>query len=202
MGDSDPSGFTTLGKHHTIHQQPDPQQIPSSLVSVSNTGTEPFHAQQGSLLLPKNTRCIPKERLTQHWTGRDLHRKVLQEGKTWVMILGNSYSPGVSSQVRTSITPQWGRDPVRSQPGLHSPGMLEMQSTWALQTVNWSTTVPGWLASIITTLLVDSVLVRIQTRLDVASVSWSSFAFGRADTQGHDQHFSWINLSLTVLGNT
>lgn len=60
--------------------------------------------------------------------------------------------------------------------GQHSPGMLEMHRTWALQTVNWSTTVPGWLASMITTLLVVRVLVRIHTRLEVASVSGSSFA--------------------------
>lgn len=48
-----------------------------------------------------------------------------------------------------------------------------MHRTWALQTVNWSTTVPGWLASMITTLLVVKVLVRIHTRLEVASVSGS-----------------------------
>lgn len=51
-----------------------------------------------------------------------------------------------------------------------------MQSTWALHTVNWSTTVPGWLASMTTTLLVVSVLVRIHTRLEVASASGSSLA--------------------------
>lgn len=140
-----------------------------------------------------------------YWKGRDLHRKVRWEGKIWVMILGNNYrtqqSPGVSSQVRMLLLGSGEGDPVQTQPGPHSPGMLEMQSTWALQTVNWSTTVPGWLASMITTLLVESVLVRIQTRLDVASISWSSFAFRRADTHRHNQYSSWINLSLTLLGN-
>lgn len=62
----------------------------------------------------------------------------------------------------------------------HSPGMLEMHRTWALHTVNWSTTVPGWLASMITTLLVLSVLVRTHTRLEVASASGVSFACFRA----------------------
>lgn len=68
----------------------------------------------------------------------------------------------------------------------HPPGMLEMQSTWALHTVNWSTTVPGWLASMTTTLLVVSVLVRIHTRLEVASASGSSLAcFQAQDRLGH-----------------
>ncbi|TNN83431.1 hypothetical protein EYF80_006412 [Liparis tanakae] len=49
-----------------------------------------------------------------------------------------------------------------------------MQSTWALQTLNWSTREPGWLASMITTLLAEWVLVRIHTRLFMVSVSWSS----------------------------
>lgn len=64
--------------------------------------------------------------------------------------------------------------------GWPSPGMLEMHRTWALQTVNWSTTVPGWLASMMTTLLVVRVLVRIHTRLEVASGSGSSLACVRA----------------------
>lgn len=70
------------------------------------------------------------------------------------------------------------RPPSRApaQARQHSPGMLETHRTWALQTVNWSTTVPGWLASMMTTLLVVRVLVRIHTRLEVASVSESSFA--------------------------
>lgn len=50
-----------------------------------------------------------------------------------------------------------------------------MQSTWALQTLNWSTSEPGWLASMMTTLLAEWVLVRIHTRLLMVSVSWSSF---------------------------
>lgn len=50
-----------------------------------------------------------------------------------------------------------------------------MQSTWALQTLNWSTSEPGWLASMMTTLLAEWVLVRIHTRLLIVSVSWSSF---------------------------
>lgn len=58
-----------------------------------------------------------------------------------------------------------------------------MQSTWALHTVNWSTTVPGWLASMTTTLLVVSVLVRIHTRLEVASASGSSLACVQAQGQ-------------------
>lgn len=67
--------------------------------------------------------------------------------------------------------------------GWPSPGMLEMHRTWALQTVNWSTTVPGWLASMMTTLLVVRVLVRIHTRLEVASTSGSSLAcFGAQET--------------------
>lgn len=59
-----------------------------------------------------------------------------------------------------------------------SPGTLEMQSTWALQTLNWSTSEPGWLASMMTTLLAEWVLVRIHTRLLIVSVSWSSFDWG------------------------
>lgn len=55
-----------------------------------------------------------------------------------------------------------------------SPGTLEMHSTWALQTLNWSTSEPGWLASMMTTLLAEWVLVRIHTRLLIVSVSWSS----------------------------
>lgn len=61
---------------------------------------------------------------------------------------------------------------------LGSPGMLEMHSTCALHTVNWSTTVPGWLASMMTTLLVVKVLVRTHTLLDMVSASGSSFAWG------------------------
>lgn len=53
-----------------------------------------------------------------------------------------------------------------------------MQSTWALQTLNWSTSEPGWLASMMTTLLAEWVLVRIHTRLLMVSVSWSSFDLG------------------------
>lgn len=49
-----------------------------------------------------------------------------------------------------------------------------MHSTWALHTLNWSTSEPGWLASMMTTLLAEWVLVRIHTRLLMVSVSWSS----------------------------
>lgn len=70
-----------------------------------------------------------------------------------------------------------------------------MHSTWALQTVNWSTTVPGWLASMITTLLVVRVLVRIHTRLEVASVSWSSFACQSTGDQDGGQ--GWVASAAT-----
>lgn len=60
-----------------------------------------------------------------------------------------------------------------------SPGTLEMHSTWALQTLNWSTSEPGWLASMMTTLLAEWVLVRIHTRLLMPSDSWSSFDWDR-----------------------
>jgi len=62
---------------------------------------------------------------------------------------------------------------------LHKPGTLEMHSTWALHTLNWSTREQGWFASIMTTLLAEWVLVRIHTRLFMESVSCSSFGWKR-----------------------
>lgn len=82
-----------------------------------------------------------------------------------------------------------------------------MHRTWALQTVNWSTTVPGWLASMITTLLVVRVLVRIHTRLEVASVSGGSFAcqhrrqgwcLSVGDSSSHMEARSLEDLALPV----
>lgn len=60
-----------------------------------------------------------------------------------------------------------------------------MQSTWALQTLNWSTSEPGWLASMMTTLLAEWVLVSIHTRLLMVSVSWSSFDLGQGEGRRH-----------------
>lgn len=82
-----------------------------------------------------------------------------------------------------------GQDTCSRLPGCGqcSPGMLEMQSTWALHTVNWSTTAPGWLASMMTTLLVVRVLVRIHTRLDGGSASGSSLACFRHGGGGTGQ---------------
>lgn len=65
-----------------------------------------------------------------------------------------------------------------------SPGTLEMHSTWALQTLNWSTSEPGWLASMMTTLLAEWVLVRIHTRLLMVSVSWSSLDWTEGGKEG------------------
>lgn len=92
--------------------------------------------------------------------------------------------------------------------GWHSPGMLEIHRTWALQTVNWSTTVPGWLASMMTTLLVVRVLVRTHTRLEVASVSDSSLACFRAQAtpaatrgRGASQGLSGSSLAHSLRGH-
>lgn len=73
-----------------------------------------------------------------------------------------------------------------------SPGTLEMHSTWALQTLNWSTSEPGWLASMMTTLLAEWVLVRIHTRLLMVSVSWSSLDWteGRKGRRQVVAHFN------------
>lgn len=57
----------------------------------------------------------------------------------------------------------------------HSPGTLAMQRTWELQTKKLSRILPGWLASMTTALLVDLVLVQIQTSEDISSCCRSSF---------------------------
>lgn len=97
MADSDPWGSP---QHPSAAWSTAELLIPS--ISIQGA-TEPFHARQGSLLLPKNTLCVPKEWLTEHWTGRDLHRKVLQEGNIWVMILGSNYKHNKAQ----GLVPKW-----------------------------------------------------------------------------------------------
>lgn len=57
----------------------------------------------------------------------------------------------------------------------HWPGTLAMQRTWELQTKKLSRILPGWLASMTTALLVDLVLVQIQTSDDISSCCRRSF---------------------------
>lgn len=188
--DADTQGSLAPGRDHSISQHCG--ESPHSQCQLPHQPQSSPKPEQGSLFLPRVILCMPKESLTKCSEVKNLHKIPLTRRQALELQFWGTITECSSFR---RLTLKWGCyichslaeqlvTLCRPQPvvGPCLPGMLEMQSTWALQTVNWSTTVPGWLASMITTLLVDRVLVRIQTRLDVASISWNSFAFRRANT--------------------
>lgn len=100
---------------------------------------------------------------------------------SWVICLSGTFIKKDKYNLNTFLlkfkcmSKRFKRESSPREPTRHSPGTLAMQRTWELQTKKLSRILPGWLASMTTALLVDLVLVQIQTSEDISSCCRSSF---------------------------